>query len=187
MKAHPLLLLVMLALGFSSAQTNPRQQLAQVRAASLHQGAVAHVNSPDGNRGLPAVNVLPGYTAVREQGLDVVAWRIEKPGGLIIHFEAGTSEGLAVSTRDRAKYAWYREQFINGHRVLVALVRAGAEYSADLDRERSLPAANTLLVSYPLSGHKDHAANFVAKVANAEEMGDALLMALTFDPSKAAF
>jgi hypothetical protein len=134
-----------------------------------------------------AVNLLPGYTAVREQGIDVAAWKIEKPGGLIIHFEAGMSEGLAVNQRERNKYEWYREQLINGHRVLAALTRPGAKYSPDLDRERNLPPGNILLISYPLGGHKDHAANFIAKVASPEETGDALLMALTFDPSKSAF
>lgn len=137
--------------------------------------------------GFRAVNLLPGYTATREQGLDVVDWKIEKPGGLIVHFQAGPSEGLAVNQRDRDEYAWYREQFINGHRVLVALIRAGVKYNSDLDRERNLPPGNILLVSYPLGGHKDHAANFVAKVAGPEEMGDALLMALTFDSSKGTF
>lgn len=133
------------------------------------------------------VNLLPGYTAVREQGLDVVAWKIEKPGGLIIHFEAGPSEGLAVSSRDRDEYAWCREQLINGHKVLVALIRPGLKYNPELDGERNLPPGNILLLSYPLGGHRDHAANFIAKVASPEELGDALLMALTFDPSKGTF
>jgi hypothetical protein len=56
-----------------------------------------------GRGGFRAVNLLPGYTATREQGLDVMNWKIEKPGGLIVHFEAGPSEGLAVNQRDRDK------------------------------------------------------------------------------------
>lgn len=140
-----------------------------------------------GKGSFPAVNLLPGYTATREQSLDGVGWKLQKPGGLIVHFEAGPSEGLAVHQKDRDKYVWCREQLINGHRVLVALIRPGATYDPGLDSERNLPPGNILLVSYPLGGHKDHAANFTAKVASPEEMGDALLMALTFDASKGEF
>lgn len=156
--------------------------------SAIFMAAIAFANPVSAkNGGFRAVNMLPGYTAVREHGLDVVAWKIEKPGGLVIHFEAGPSEGLAVNQSDLDKYAWFREQLISGHRVLIALIRAGVKYDPKLDRERNLPLGNILLVSYPLGGHRDHAANFIAKVANPEEMDDALLMALTFNPSKGAF
>jgi hypothetical protein len=82
-----------------------------------------------------------------------VGWKLKKPGGLV-HFQAGPSEGLAVNQKDKDKYAWCREQLINGHRVLAALIRPGAAYDPGLDSERNLPPGNILLLSYPLGGHK---------------------------------
>ena len=139
------------------------------------------------SRGLDAIKLLPGYHITSAPGVDVVAWTIRKPGGLIVHFEAGPSEGLAVDLADVDKYAWWREQTISGRRVLVALTRLGVKIGTDADEERGLPSGNVLVVAYPLGGHKDHAANFIGKVANSEEMADMLLMALTFDPSKGVF
>jgi hypothetical protein len=133
------------------------------------------------------VKLLPGYHIKSEPGLDVVAWTIEKPGGLIVHFEAGLSEGLAVNPEDRDKYAWCRETTFNRQRVLLALTRPGVEIDPSLNKERNLPPGSVLLVSYPLGGHKGHAANFIGRVANSEEMLDMLLMVLTFDPSKGVF
>lgn len=138
-------------------------------------------------RSFEAVKLLPGYRIVGEPGLDVVAWKIEKPGGLIIHFEAGMNEGLAVNPGDKTKYEWQREQFLNGRKVLVALAKSGATIDPNLDKERNLPQGNILLISYPLSGHPDHAANFIGKVANSEELADMLLIALSFDPDKGIF
>jgi hypothetical protein len=56
-----------------------------------------------------------------------------------------------------------------------------------LDAERNPTPGNILLVTFPLGSSKDHAANFVAKATNSGEMADALLMALTFNPSKGNF
>jgi hypothetical protein len=148
--------------------------------------AIAGPLAASGNQ-FDAIKLLPGYRIKSEPGLDVVAWKIEKPGGLIIHFEAGMSEGLAVNQEDKDKYAWYREQTVNGRRVLLALIRPGLKTDPDLDKERNLPPGNILIVTYPLSGHKDHAANFIGKVANSEEVADMLLMVLTFDPDKGIF
>ncbi len=136
---------------------------------------------------LGAVKLLPGYHIVIEPGLDVVAWTIEKPEGLIIHFEAGMSEGLAVNSKDKSEYEWQREQFLNGRKVLVALAKPGAKIYPDLDKERDLPQGKILLISFPLSGHADHAANFIGKIANSEELADMLLTALSFDPDKGIF
>ena len=133
------------------------------------------------------VQLLSGYFARRTPATDAVAWRIEGKSGLIIHFESGPSEGRAVDEKNKKKYAWYREQIVNGHKVLLALVKPGLKTDPDLDAERSLPPGNILLVTFPLDNHRDHAANFVAKIANNEEMIDVLLMTLTFDPSKGHF
>lgn len=133
------------------------------------------------------IQLLDGYSAKRGSAVDAVAWTIQGKSGLTIHFESGPSEGRAVDPKDQEKYVWYREQTMNGHKVLLALVKPGLKTDPDLDVERNLPAGNLLLVTFPLSGHRDHAANFVGKIANQEEMIDMLLMVLTFDPAKGNF
>jgi hypothetical protein len=133
------------------------------------------------------VQLLDGYSAKQGSAVDAVVWTIQGKNGLIIHFESGPSEGRVVDLKDREKYAWYREQTVNGRSVLFALVKPGLKTDFDLDAERNLPPGNILLVTFPLGSHRDHAANFVGKVANQEEMIDMLLMVLTFDPSKGNF
>lgn len=133
------------------------------------------------------IQLLDGYSAKRGSAVDAIVWTIRGKDGLIIHFESGPSEGLAVVLKNTEKYAWYRQQTVNGRKVLLALVKPGLKTDPDLDTERNLPPGNILLVSFQLGGHPDHAANFVGKLANQEEMVDMLLMALTFDPSKGNF
>lgn len=135
-------------------------------------------------RSFGGVQLLDGYSATRQSTVDTNSWTIQGKNGLIIHFESGPSEGRAVDLKNEEKYVWHREQTVNGHRVLLALVKPGIKMDAALDAERNLPPGNILLVTFPLSVHRDDAANFVGKVANQEEMIDMLLMALTFDPSK---
>ena len=138
-------------------------------------------------RGFGGIQLLDGYSAKQGSAVDATVWTIQGKSGLIIHFEAGSSEGRVVDLKDKEKYAWYREQTVNGHKVLLALIKPGVKTDADLDAERNLPPGNILLLTFPLSGHRDHAANFVGKIANQEEMVDMLLMVLTFDPSKGNF
>jgi len=133
------------------------------------------------------VQLLDGYSAKRGSAVDAVVWTIQGKSGLIIHFESGPSEGRVVDLKDKEKYAWYREQTMNGRTVPLALVKPGLKTDPDLDAERNLPPGNILLVTFPLGGHRDHAANFVGKIANQDEMMDMLLMVLTFDPSKDNF
>jgi hypothetical protein len=137
--------------------------------------------------GFGTVQLLEGYSAKRASAVDAVVWTIQGKNGLVIHFEAGPSEGRAVDLKDNEKYEWYREQTVNGRKVFLALTKAGVKTDADLDAERNPTPGNILLVTFPLGGSKDHAANFVAKVTNSGEMADALLMALTFNPSKGNF
>lgn len=134
-----------------------------------------------------AIHLLGGYSATRESATDAVSWKIRGKSGFIIHFEAGPSEGSAINLKERAKYAWYREQMVHGQKVKLALIKPGLKTDPDLDAERNLPPGNIMLVTYPLGGHRSHAANFVGKIATQEEMIDMLLMALSFDPSKGSF
>jgi hypothetical protein len=120
--------------------------------------------------------------------VDVDAWTIEKDGGPSIHFEAGTSEGSFVNTKDRSQYAWTRTQVIDNYKVLFALVKPGLKTDSEPENGRGLPPGNILLVTFLIDrNHPDHAANFTAKVANEEELADVLLMVMTFDPSKGIF
>lgn len=138
-------------------------------------------------RSFGGVELLDGYSVRRGSAVDAVNWTIQGKNGLTIHFESGPSEGRAVDPKEKDRYAWYREQTVRGHKVLLALVKPGLKTEPDLDSERNPPPGNILLVTFPLSGHRDHAANFVGKVANQEEMVDMLLTVLTFDPSKGNF
>jgi hypothetical protein len=53
---------------------------------------------------------------------------------------------------------------------------------------RALPIGNFLLVTFLLDGPKsNHTANFSAKLAEPSDLGDALLMVMTFAPSKSRF
>lgn len=134
-----------------------------------------------------AVRLLDGYTAKQEFGMDVRAWTIEGKNGLRIHFESGPSEGRAADAQNKNEYQWFREQTIDGRKVYLALAKRGAALYADLDRERKLPQGDILMVTFPLGPSRGWAANFVAKVANKEEMMEMLLMALTFDPSNGSY
>jgi hypothetical protein len=134
-----------------------------------------------------AIKLLDGYSAKQDKSVDASAWTITGKSGLIIHFEAGPSEGLAVDVKDKDKYEWYREQTVAGEKVYVALRKLDPKTDSGLNAERKIPAAKVLIVSFPLGGSRSHAANFTAKVANSEEIADVLLMALTFDQSKGIF
>jgi hypothetical protein len=133
------------------------------------------------------IHLLEGYSVKRGSAIDAAVWTIEGKGGLKIHFEAGNTEGLVVDLGGKDKYEWVREQTVCGHRVLVALTKVGIKSEYDLETERNLPPGSIVMVSFPLGGSKSHAANFVARIANSQEMGDVLLMVLTFDPSKSSF
>jgi len=134
------------------------------------------------------MKLLDGYSIKRETALDVDAWTIEKDGGPSIHFEAGTSEGSLVNTKDRSQYAWTRTQVINNYKVVFAMVKPGLKTVWEQENGRGLPPGNILLVTFFLDrSHPDHTANFTAKVGDEEELADVLLMVMTFDPSKGIF
>jgi hypothetical protein len=136
---------------------------------------------------LSGVRLLEGYSARPESSVDTVTWTIVGKNGLIIHFEAGPSEGRAADLKYGHDYEWYREQTVNGRKVFLSLSKPSAKVDEELKAERAGMPGNILQITFPLGGSKDHAANFVAKVLNSGEVADVLLMALTFDPSKGNF
>src|SRR6266850_4819184 len=71
------------------------------------------------------IRLLDGYKYQRISNFDTINGVIYKDGGLRIEFEAGISEGYAVSSKDKANYMWFREQMVNGHRVFLALTESG--------------------------------------------------------------
>jgi len=134
------------------------------------------------------IRLLEGYSAKRGGAVDATAWTIRAESGLRIEFEAGPNEGSWADPRDINKYAWYREQILHRFMVRFALVKPGMKTQWEPNESRGLPPGNILLVTYLLDGPKStHTANFSAKLANSAELGDALLMIVTFDPSKGAF
>jgi hypothetical protein len=131
------------------------------------------------------IKLLRGYSMYREESVDASAWTIGKVAGLTINYEAGSSEGSAADPGKQNIYAWYKEQFVNGYKVRVALIKPGLKTVFETEDSRGQEPGNILVVTFLLGGESSHfAANFVAKVANSEEIADVLLMAFTFDPSK---
>jgi hypothetical protein len=145
-----------------------------------------HLFASDGAFG--GIKLLEGYVAKRSWAVDAAAWTIEKKDGLKILFEAGMNEGSWANPKEKTNYSWYREQQVNGFTVRFALIKTGLKTVWEPDDSRGLPVGNILLVSFLLErGESSHTANFSAKLANPQELADALLMVMTFDPSKTTF
>ena len=135
---------------------------------------------------IPGIHLLDGYSAKRTLTVDAATWSIKGKRGFVIDFESGPDEGSWADPEERVKYSWFREQRIRGYEVRYALVKSGQNTQWESDRSRGLPPGNILLVTFLLGGNNsDHTANFCAKIANFDELTDALLMIATFDPSKA--
>jgi hypothetical protein len=121
--------------------------------------------------------------------VDATGWTIKGKNHFDIYFESG--DGAWATPKDIGKYAWYRERVIKGHTVRFALIRPGLKTVWEPQNSRGVAPGNILLVSYILwNGTKlysQNSANFKAKVTNSAELGDALLMILSFDPSKVNF
>jgi hypothetical protein len=134
------------------------------------------------------IKLLDGYSVVSDSAVDAVVWNIEKKGGLSVQLEAGPSEGFSADPNQARSYAWFKVQTINGYRARFAMVRSGLRTHWEPPGDRRLPPGNVLLVTFPLGGEESsYTANFTAKIANDEELADALLMIMTFDPSKGSF
>jgi len=123
---------------------------------------------------LGGMRLLPGYAEKPTLGYGNRVGRISKPGGLQIDYEFGhipapneMHTGRIYQDRARAvpknRVRWYHEQIVNGQPLHVA-------YRKD----------NFLMASYPRIG-----VNFSAKIRNANEMADFLLMIMTY-PDKGA-
>lgn len=130
------------------------------------------------------VRLLDGYKFKRSHTVDTINGVIYKDGGLTIEFESGISEGYAVDPKSRAKFVWYREQVIGGHKVMLALTKPGVGTVWKPETPRNSPPGNVLIVTFPGRFGPDDAANFYAEVLNEQEVAEVLLMVLTFDPSK---
>jgi|GEM_PF-3779145 len=118
---------------------------------------------------LGGMRLLPGYQHQPMQGHDSIVGRIIKTGGLEIGYEIGrVTEPGTVRTggsfQDRPKkmpkdhVRWYSEQVVDGQPMHVA-------YRKD----------KILFVSFPNKG-----INFSAKISNADEMADMLMMIMTY-------
>ena len=130
------------------------------------------------------IKLLDGYKIKDDRAVDAIAWIVYREGGLAINFEAGMNEGLWADPKQKEKYAWYREQDVNGHKVMLALIKRGLKTVWEPDKPRSREVGNILLVTFPLGAQADHTANFKAEILNDAELADALLMILTFNPEK---
>lgn len=129
------------------------------------------------------LRLLDGYRFERSHTFDTINGVITKPGGLRIEFESGLNEGYAIEPKNKTKYIWFREQTVNGHKVMVALVRRGmTPWKPEVARNPR--PTNVLIVTFPGRIQPDDAANFYGEVANEQEIADMLLMVLTFDPDK---
>lgn len=129
------------------------------------------------------VKLLKGYSYERSRAVDTINGRIYKENGLSIEFESGISEGYAVDSKQQKGYLWYREQEINGHKVFVALTRPGVNTRWEPKKPRRADI-RILMATFPGKFGPLDAANFYAEVVDDTEVADALLMILTFDPTK---
>jgi len=130
------------------------------------------------------VKLLDGYKYKRSHTFDTINGLIYKDGGLRIEFESGINEGYAVDPKEQKNYIWFRQQEINGHKVFLALTVSGVSTKWEPEIPRSPNPRRILMITFPGRIGPMDAANFYAEVLNEREIADALLMVLTFDPSK---
>lgn len=130
------------------------------------------------------VKLLEGYKYKRGGTVDTINGVIHKEGGLSIEFESGISEGYAANPKEKDKYLWYREQVINGHKVMIALTKSGGGTVWEPKKPRGPKPRKILMVTFPGRFGPDNAANFYAEVLNEQEIADMFLMTLTFNPNK---
>jgi hypothetical protein len=130
------------------------------------------------------IKLLEGYKVKKDSAVDSVAWTIYKKEGLTIEFEAGLNQGFAADKNHIEQYAWYQEQEINGNKVMLALIKPNLKTVFEPSDPRSKETGNILLVTFPLGIQQTNAANFQAEILNEQEMIDALLMIMTFNPKK---
>ena len=71
------------------------------------------------------IRLLDGYRVKKGWAVDAATWSIFREGGLLIEFEVGMNEGLWADAKEKDKYLWYREHVVNGHKVMLALIKPG--------------------------------------------------------------
>jgi hypothetical protein len=143
-------------------------------------GSAIHADDPPyGN-----VKLLDGYKYKRSHTSDTINGLIYKENGLSIVFESGINEGYAVELKMQKDYIWFRQQEINGHKVFLALTESGVGTKWEPEKPRSPNPRRILMITFPGKFGPMDAANFYAEVLDEKDIADALLMALTFDPSK---
>jgi hypothetical protein len=131
------------------------------------------------------IRLLEGYKYSHGSGVDALDGTIEKDSGLTIHFESGPSQGYWADPKDKRKYIWYREQVVNGQRVMLGLAEAGVLNPWKPDKPRSRRKIRVLMITFPEPGLNSWAAtNFWAEVISDEEIADMILMVLTFNRAK---
>ena len=130
------------------------------------------------------IKLLDGYKYKRSHTFDTINGIIYKDGGLRIEFESGISEGYAVDPKEQKNYLWFRQQEINGHKVFLALTQTGVGTRWEPEKPRGPKPRRILMVTFPGKFGPMNAANFYAEVLDDKEIGDMLLMVLTFDPTK---
>lgn len=132
------------------------------------------------------LKLLEGYEYQRNKTIDTINGVIYRAdgSGLVIEFESGISEGYAVNPKKKDHYVWFREQVVNGNKVYLALTIFGPDVSWQPKKRRGSPGGKVLMVTFPGPFSDMDAANFYAEVLNEKEIGDMLLMVLTFDPTR---
>jgi len=107
--------------------------------------------------------LLPGYTHVREQGIDTTVGRIARKGGPRIGYDIGFLAGDKAAEFAERGPLWTKLQVMNGHIVRVTMVSGG----------------------YLFATFQDDTANFEASsVRTPEDLADVLLMISTYNPSR---
>src|SRR5438876_1606432 len=118
---------------------------------------------------MPGMKTLPGYRVSRGRAIDAVVWTIEKPGGPIIEFESGPSEGRIKS--EEPIYSWYKEQTVTGYKVQLAFIKPGLQMRFEPPNRRGMKPGSILIVAFHLNPeHPDETAVFTSKIASLEEL-----------------
>jgi hypothetical protein len=132
------------------------------------------------------IQLLKGYTYKNHPGVDTRVATISKADGMTIDIEYGLA-GAWVNQDDFNKYAWYKEQIINDHKVTMALIKPGLKTVWEADVPRNKESGNILLITILLNNvnnDPDYVIDFKAEITSPEEMADMLLMVLSFEPAK---
>jgi hypothetical protein len=130
------------------------------------------------------IRLLNGYTLKKDVTADAYAATIQKAGGITIEFETGPTSGRWANPKNKATYAWYQEQVLNGRTVCLAMIKPGIRTVFEPAGKLGGRVGGILLVTILVDGDPRNGANFSAKTRNASDVADVLLMAVTFDPTK---